>query len=369
MIKNSLGIFFLLSFSLFAKTQGNLRLGIQKHEQNKSSTDIAVGGMLKYESEKFKGINLGVGFYTVNALNKQKNDGMAFYGTNNKNYTLLGEAYVEADLKHTTLILGRQVLDTPFLNSDDTAMVQNLYEAYTVIDTSFKDLMIVGSYVTKMAGVDALMPQQFSKINGNDGVEMIGLIYERITNTTLQSWYYNSIKQEKIIYFEGTYEGEYSKGAYSLHAQYVLQDHKQSKKAAIYGVALEVGHQESGLGFTLAYNKTDSTKEQEADNFYGGGPFFTCSEHLTLAESGSNGDVKYLGISYDMSHIGINDLTLSVSDARLKGDNIKMHEMDFVLNYSLKNDLSIDAIYSNVKDNKDDKNSFKNSRIFVNYHF
>ena len=368
-MKYSLGILLLLSCYVQAKTQGNIRLGIEQHKQDKSSTDIAIGGMLKYESEKFYGTNLGVGFYSVNALNKHNNNGVPFYSTQNRNYQLLGEAYIQANLQNTYLTLGRQVLDTPFLDSDDIGMIPDLYEAYTLRNSDLKDTTITLSYVTKMAGIDASMPEHFSKINGNDALEMLGIVYEGIQNISLQTWYYHIKNQAEIIYLEAGYEGSNEEVKYAFGAQYAIQNHKENKKAKITGLSAEIGHPQSGLDFTFAYNKTDSTNDQEAENFYGAGPFFTCSEHLTLADAGSDGDVLFASLSYDATKIGIEGLSFMISNSHLKGKNVKMHEMDLLANYALKDNLSIDVIYSDIDDKVNKKESFKNTRVFVNYYF
>jgi hypothetical protein len=46
-----------------------------------------------------------------------------------------------------------------------------------------------------------------------------------------------------------------------------------------------------------------------------------------------------------------------------------INEVDFVVNYEVDDNLRLDLIYSDATDNLDSSESFKNTRVFVNYSF
>jgi len=379
-MKNSLLLVSLLCSSIYASaldeafksstTDGYIRFGFEHHDQAKSTQDSVIGAKVKYETGALVGIKAGVGFYTVQGLGIKHNEGVPFFSAENKSYTILGEAYLSGKYQNSFLKVGRQVIDTPFMDSDDIGMIPNLFEAYTFSNTDIKDTLIILSHVTKMSGVDAEVVEAFTKLNGSDGVQMIGAIHEGIENIALQAWYYHINDNADLMYLEAGYDGSYGEGVYNISAQYALQDYDNANSANILGVGAEISYDRTGLTLSGAYNKVDSTGEQAADNFFGGGSFFTSSEHLTLAEAGVNGDALFVGLSFDASTIGIDGLSLSASNLQVNGDdNVEASEFDFVASFQVRENFTIDMIYSDMDDKKDSSESFKNMRVFVNYTF
>lgn len=352
------------------KTEGYMRVGLQHHDQQDSGTNLAIGGQLKYETGKFYGLNLGVAFYSVNGLHKKENLDVPFYTAQNRGYTLLGESYVEGTFQNTTLKLGRQTLDTPFLDSDDIGMIPNLFEAYTLINSDIPDTTIMISHVTKMAGIDAIVPDHFTKLNPGSGIQMISAIYEGIENSSMQAWFYHINNEADLLYLEAGYEDRYDQGTFSLGAQYSIQDYEDGKKADTIGLLAEVSHDKTGLALNLGYNKTDSKGLKPADNFFGGGPFMTSSEHLTIADAGANSKAFSTGVSFDAAVLGVKGFSLLLSKLNARGDEgVKMREIDFVASYAMDDNFTLDAIYSDMVDKKDKAASFKNMRVFANYRF
>jgi hypothetical protein len=359
-----------------ASHTGYLRLGYQHQNQEKSYNTLAVGGKLGMLTAPVAGVRAGVVFYTTDSMINDKhmgierqNFGVPFYDNENHNYTLLGEVYLQAEYHDSTLTIGRQVVDTPFVNSDDIGMVPNLYEAYMLSNHSLKDTTLILSHVTKWAGVDAPQHDTFTKVNQDTGLQMLGMIYEGIERTSLSAWYYHAEDLADILYLEGGYEGDFQAVNYSLGIQYALEDFTGSEKAAVYGMTGEVSLPQNGITLSLSYNRTDSTGAVAADNFFGGGPFYAASEHLTIAEAGINGKGVMGGISIDGSQYGAEGITLSLTHLYLKGDDAKADETDFLVSWSPSDKMTIDLIYSDADNHLDSTESFQNLRFFANYHF
>ncbi len=352
------------------KTEGYVRLGVQSHDQQDQKSDIAAGGKLKFITDAISGIRAGVGFYTSQGVTSKHNYGIPFYDNDNQSYSLLGEVYLEGNYQNTTLIIGRQILDTPFADSDDIGMIPNLFEAYTLVNSDLRDTTLMFAHITKMAGVDAENPSAFTKINGSDGMQVAGVLYEGITDIGLEGWFYHMANNVDILYLASSYEGTYKQGSYALGVQYALQDHKEGGKANIAGIMGEISHEASGFSFNAAYNKNSSDNKVVADNFFGGGPFFTSSEHLTLAEAGVNGEAYMAGISWDAGKAGVDGMILSLSVLQVEGDDgVDASETDVTVSYAPGEKLSFDLIYSDMEDTKTKEESFKNLRFFANYNF
>ena len=346
----------------FLKTiNGNVRLGYQ-HDDN-DNADLALGGKLHIETNDWYGLSAGASFYTTNHLGQHDGATVPFFDANNDSYSLLGEAYIQGQWGNTTLKVGRQEIDTPFADTDDLGMVPNTFEAAVFTNTDIADTTIVLMQVQKMSGVDSEDAGEFNKLNGSDGVQILGLSYEGIAHTTLTGWFYNVSGEGQISYFDASYEDETDTYTYGAVAQYVMQNYEHGEDSTIYGVAASFGIKYLGLTSTLAYNKTEG---RAAENFFGGGPFLTNAEHNTLKEAGIDGNTLLLTLEWDAASAGLDGLNFILNIDGHHGEKKDAHEYDFGVEYAFNDTTQFSAIYSHVDDNED---SFKNLRLFVNYTF
>ncbi len=344
---------------------GNLRVGAQYHDSaDKRGNDIALGGMLHTESKPQRGVVFGATLHTSNALFNQNDEGaVPFYDAASRSYAILSEAYLKGEFGSTMLIFGRQIIDTPFLDSDDIGMIPNTFEAYTMVNQEFKDTRLLYAYVRNMSGVDAEIPERFSDINGGAGVHIVGVAYEGIEDISLGGWFYALPNLAKYTYLEAGIEKDYNGFNYQLGAQFALQEYHDSKTANIFGLSADIMHKESAVSLMLAYDKSSGGV---ADNGFGGGPFFSSSENMTLAEAGADGEMLTYGMAWDVSEA----LTCALNKSELYDahDN-HGYEVDIVVHYALGENLSFDVIYSKI-DNRDiSGDKFDNVRLFANYQF
>jgi len=350
--------------SFIENINGYLRVGYQLNDKDRA--DLALGGKLHFDTVQWHGLSVGASFYTTNQIHQNEGAEVPFFDANQKSYSLLGESYLRGTWGATQLTIGRQELDTPFADSDDIGMVPNTFEAYLLTNTSFTDTTITLGQIQKMAGVDATDPAHFEKLNNSDNVQTLGIAYASKSGLSLSSWYYNLTDAtiESIAYVDGSFEGEVSGFSYLLGLQYAQEAYSQSSDdASIYGVNLEMGY--AGVGFHVAYNQSN---DNTADNGFGGGPFFTSAEFLTLAEGGKDAEALLLGGSFDTSVIGIPHVTLTLNSLTLTDENsVDSDELDLGITYE-KRDFNIQLIYSDVEDTINNQ-SFENTRIFMNYLF
>ena len=356
-----------------AKVDGYIRGGYQNQDisGDKSYKSDSIGGKLHFETANYNGISAAVSFYTTNKISNNDGEGIAFFDSDNKSYSILGEAYLQGVFGNTTIKLGRQELDIPFADTDDIGMIPNTFEAGVLINKDIPDTTIVLAQVQKWAGVDAPKPEEFTKMYNDDSVQTLGITYEGIKDLSLSGWYYdlkskNDNDLDDISYIEAVYANKINLVNYELGFQYAKQSHKNAQDAKINGASLSIGFEGTGLTLNAAYNKSN---DNAADNGFGGGPFFTSCEHLTLAEAGADGKATTYGLEWDASGIGLDGVTLGYTNLNLEASNgIESDEDDFVFSYDIKENLNLTAIYSDV-DDKINNDKFKNTRVFLNYHF
>lgn len=283
MNKRIIGLLFLMimSINIYADTlsdafsngkyEGNMRLGYQSHEiDNDTNDEFAAGVTLHFETAPYYGLQMGATLFTSQGNGEEGFEGVPFFDENNDNYTSLGEAYLKGTIFNMVFTLGRQTFDTPFADSDDIGMIRNTFEAYTFLNTDIRDTTLFISHVQKWSGVDSPAPSSFTDVNGNDGMQVLGIIYEGIDKTTLSGWFYNLSDDVKISYLEANYEDETEKFTYGTALQYAYQDYDGGESSTIYGTAAFLVVKKVGLTTTVSYNETDGIA---ADNFFGGDHF------------------------------------------------------------------------------------------------
>ncbi len=349
--------------------EGGVRIGIQYHDSGDFiGKDVALGGDFHLQSKTYKGLHAAVGIYTSQILfNQNDADGVAFFSNENNAYTILNEAYLTYAYKNTTLTAGRQILDTPFLDSDDIGMVPNYFEAYSLVNQDLRDVMVFYAYVQSMSGVDAPVVERFTEINGGSGVHILGADYAGIEHLSISGWAYIMPHFAQYIYTEAAYENSMGRYHYDCGLQFAWQDFAASSSAKVYGLQGNISDTESGLRLLVAYNRS---MDAAADNGFGGGPYFTSGQHMTLAENGIDGSVLSYGVDWDSSEFVYPGLTFSLLKTLL--DDRAGHEgdeLDVTASLAYSQKLSFDAIYSKIENQYISGDKFDNARVYVNYRF
>ena len=341
---------------------GYLRAGYQQNDNR--HTNIALGGKLHIETKRWNSISAGASFYTTNALLKHKGVSIAFFDADDHSYSILGEAYLETIWGNNTLKIGRQTIDTPFADTDDIGMVPNTFEGIVLTNHTIQDTTLFFAQLQKYAGVDSSTPSHFTQLNKKSGMQVIGVTYEGLKNTTFSGWFYTMKNSVDIGYADISYKNKINYFNYTLMAQYTQQKYHDSSKSTIYGLAAALDLDTTGLSASIAYN---NVKGRAAENFFGGGPFVTNAEHHTLKDALHDGDCILYGLEWDTSHIGVTGLILSAHiDRHSNGIHHDTREYDISASYDYSKTLNITAIYSDIDDVTE---PFTNLRLFVNYSF
>lgn len=327
--------------SVEIETTGEIRLGAVsiKDEVGERTSTLSLGGRVGLTTKPLHGLSAGVTFYTTNALFGKNSEGM-FLDSNAKNYSLIGEAYLQGSFDKTIIKIGRQLFETPFVNGDDIGMIPNTIEGYSLFNQNIPYTTIVMGWVDKWAGVDSAKAEQFTKLQrSGDALMLAGAIYKGIENTTLQAWHYK-LEKNGWSYVEASYERE----NWSMAGQYA----NQGKGDSIYG--FDATYSFKNLLLHTAYNEVSGV----VSNGFGGGPFFTSSEEHTVHERLNNKAIL-MGLEYS-----VKEATFALSHVNFSKSE---DETDYLLSYEISDNLSADLIFSDMN------HDGKMSRFFVNYGF
>jgi hypothetical protein len=262
-------------------------------------------------------VPLGLLFYTTNALSNKENIGVPFYNSQ----------------------ISHQLFDSPYANSDDVGMIPNTFEGIVVTSKELSDTKIVGAYLTKWSGADSDTPQEFTKLNDDKGFYILGGVYGGLENLKLKAWLYALLDSAILGYFETHYKLKVNEVQVTLAGQYSVQDCENGECSTIYGVSLEATYEPFGMTTTLAYNEVDG---KAADNFFGGGPFFTSWEHITVVNGGDNANALLVGASFDLGVVGIENLAFGISHLSVERQALQaINELDITLDYNYNKNLNL----------------------------
>jgi len=330
---------------------GQVRIGYVNTDDNTSSLDsLAIGGRLGYETKTRHGLSAGGAFYTSHPIGGIDNNSL-FFDSKNKSYSILGEAYINAEMGQTSIKLGRQEIETPFADSNDRGMIPNTFESLLITNNSLPTTTFLISHLHRWAGVDVEPePEHFIKLNDTNGVNILAVIYTPSDAWNTQAWHYNAKSSTNTSYLE-TSIGLLENFEFGL--QYGTQKGGDTN-SKVWGLKMEY---EIG-NFILSAAHNDVSDGQVINGYgdsFGGGPFYTSAE-----ENSIDGVIDQKASAISVEYSGFNRLTLAASHYAFdKTEN----ELDLIANHEFSENLTADFIYSDLYSDG------SVTRIFLNYNF
>ncbi|MFA6189166.1 MAG: hypothetical protein WC680_07790 [Sulfuricurvum sp.] len=189
----------------------------------------------------------------------------------------MGEAWIAATMGKTTAKLGRMELDTPLAFSEKWSVVPNTFEAAVLINQDLPDTTLVGAWVGKGNGTNALVAaynpglggQNVTSVNANfntfnlDGAYAAGAINNSLKFLTAQAWYYNVVNVADAVWLQADWDCQLVKDI-KIGVQYadmspkgtVLALNPTYKDSSAYAVKLAYAGVEK-LNVSAAYSATD----------------------------------------------------------------------------------------------------------------
>lgn len=290
LVKMSLAAAMLMGASAFAidnvKVDGDAKLyyitnnmGTNKMlNKDASAADTAL--RVGITGDLLKGVSFGLTGYGVSTLGLENNlvsntfTGAHGVGAGVNDKAWIGEAWLAATLGKTTAKLGRMALDTPLAFSEKWSVVPNTFEAAVLINQDLPDTTLVGAWVGKGNGVNALSPLSAPHNNVSqvgidgmgkgasfgtfvsDGAYALAAVNNSWKPLTAQAWYYNVVDVADAYWLQG----DLALSGFTIGAQYA--DISTKGLAAAFpdskAYAAKVGYEGvKNLKVSAAYSKAD----------------------------------------------------------------------------------------------------------------
>jgi hypothetical protein len=165
-------------------------------------------------------------------------------------------------ITNTTLVLGRQELDTPMVFTEKWNVAKNTYDAAVAVNTDIIDTTLVGAWVGRSnnAGSGTALTvnaeagfndNAFERFLTDEGAYAAGVITKAIPAVTAQAWYYVAPSTAKVAWLQADTEFM----GFGLGAQYAMLDADDNSDGNAYAVKL--GYNLEGLSLAVAYSSVD----------------------------------------------------------------------------------------------------------------
>ena len=372
------------------KVSGQIRAGYlyadPELEGHPSPYATALGGQLKFETAQWYGLDIGAAFYTshaINALSGDKSEGRFNDQLSSEagQYDLLAEVYLDYNYERFKIRGGRQLIDTPYADSDDIRMTPNTFEGI-VATYAYNGFNFIAAYLTRWQGPDARVYEFVDLLEDGGGVAMLAATYEK-EDLEGGLWYYHADKTANILYgvVADTYKLE---DGLSLKGYLQIGDQSEIGNSGIdgtiYGAMVEMEY--GGLTASFAYDRLRVDENKEYFGGFGGGVGFVNMFEMTAGVFTFHQSAKgwKATIGYDLSEIGIDGLSAEYDYGNFKGDiEHEANEHNLIIAYAPSDDWDLELVYSRIEDvNMDigeDENGnpidYSVSRVLVraNYNF
>ncbi|MGZ5287686.1 MAG: OprD family outer membrane porin, partial [Flavisolibacter sp.] len=189
---------------------GHFRYFFMSTQNQKGLTDYyanAVGGGLRYETAKFHGFQFAVsGFYTFNIGSSDLGSADSITGQSNRyeiglfdvedpynknDIDRLEELYLKYSYKKSSIIFGKQIINTPFINLQDSRMRPTGVEGIWIETNEIKKLKIEAGWFY------AISPRSTTRWYSPG--ESIGVYSTGVNIDGTASGYHGHLKSEGII--------------------------------------------------------------------------------------------------------------------------------------------------------------------------
>ena len=253
-----------------------------------------------------------VGYTSQKLYGPDDKDGTKLLAPGQEQITVLGEAFGAIRILGQTVTGYRQLINRPFINPQDSRMIPNTFEAYTLTGSA-GEVSYTGGYITKKKNRESDSFVWMSNVAGGDGNQR-GVIYAGGTWNFAKSGYVRMDEQYAVDVFNTFYvDGKYpiaidDKTSMTLGAQYYPQTSvgdEQIGSFSTYGVGLQAAVGHGPVEGQLYYTQTGRGYSTQA-------PFGVHASYLSMMISDFNtaGEKAWgLGANVNFSGLGAPGLT------------------------------------------------------------
>lgn len=307
-------------------TQGKLQLNLRNFYMDRSfnggahQSAWAIGGEFAYATKPWYGVSVGGSFYTSQPFfyAPTSRPGTTLLDDSQNGYSVLGQAFIKLSHSGFSATLGRQIIDTPFLNPYDVRMTPVTFEALTM-GYAQGGLSLTLGQVTGIKTWNDTTFQPMSQAAGiagtDEAVTMAGASY-KWGAYQVQLWNYYCHQFMNVVFFQADANWKLT-GDWSLAASAQAMDQRDIGDA-INGTfhAFQAGVQAAltwrKTTLTLAY--TDTSDDHDMVNPWGGWPGYTSIMELDNDLAGQR--TWLVTLSADLAQYGLKGFQASVTHTR-----------------------------------------------------
>ncbi len=295
-------------------------------------------------------------------------------------------------IANTTMIIGRQALDTPMVFSETWNIAQNTYDAAVIANSYFPHTTLVGAWVGRSNSQIGTGPNggytvsvnkgnssfsKFANFGGanNDGAYAFGIVNKSFCNTTLQGWYFNVPHITKVAWLQ--MDSKYMGIDYGI--QYAANNPNADGVDTLTAFGAKIGGNLYGVDLTAAYSKvSDDTTVVNFRNVgtQNASKLYTDAWWNMGRVADPNTDAYKITANYDF---GIANATLSYTDVTQDKSNkvgaiipnkTELKETALILDKSIGAlDVSLALINAQEKVDGVDQASDNEIQAYFTYHF
>jgi len=273
-------------------------------------------------------------------------------------------------ISNTTMVVGRQALETPMVFTETWNIAKNTYDAAVAVNTDITDTTLVGAWVgrSNIAGGRTVNAQNigdgFDNFLTPEGAYAFGAVTKAIPSVTAQAWYYVAPSTANVGWVQA--EGEIA--GISLGAQYGMLDGADDSDGN--AVAVKIGYNLDGLGLSAAYStvdKMDGTSGALGFVNLGGAqtPLYTAGWWDVGSQGASDTDSFNLSATYTLDGVADFGLFFTNWEEQTSGD--ATNEIALTAGKSFGNLDATLAFINTDADSEDD--AVNNIQVYLTYNF
>ncbi|WP_456381485.1 hypothetical protein [Hydrogenimonas sp.] len=290
------------------------------------------------------------------------------------------EAYLKGTVfDKTTVIAGRQYLDTPMVFSEKWNIVSNSYDAAVVVDQHIEKTALVAAWVwgSNINGAATVATGDGSFNDGfgtfvDNGAYAFGAVTTLIPYTTAQAWYYNVDSIAQAYWLQADIAPEFDTDAkFVLGGQFagtMAADSlhiPNSEDATVW--AVKAGVEFSGLNVSAAYSSAD--KGDIGFSNVGGAQSKLYTEAWWNYGYVSAPDTDALNVTAEYSWADVADFGAyyTATDSNDRGHDLTEFALTAGKNWGAF-DTTLAYVYTDAEDQNDD-DSYNTLQVYLTYNF
>lgn len=343
---------------------------------------FAIGNEASYESGWWRDfLRIGASVYTSQRIYGPPDEsGTGLLQPGNRSYTVPGKSYAELRYRNLHLMLFRNLLDLPYLNPNDSRMIPNLFQYYSLFGHDVAGFDFCAGYVDRFKGrLDSFYKPMYEAagIQGSDqGLWMAGVRYAPENNGLFTCGLFEIFGADyiNILYGEATCRHELENGlGFFVSAQSTLQNSVGDELRGSFGTWMAGGKAAlsyEGVILTVAY--TTVSEDRGMQSPWSGYPGYTSAMIFDFNRAGE--DAFLVGFACNFDKIGIRGLGLTTNYIVSRGPSAagaEAEEWDATLDYRVHqgtwDGLWIRVRYGTVSDSLADEVDRTDVRILANY--